>query len=254
MSKINQILTEWKPGDLHSLSWLKDKGIAQNLAYQYHKNGSLKKLGPGIYARSNEQLNWMGGVRLLQEELGKKIHVSGRAAFELRGRGHFIPMSPRPTIYLTTYEKEKIPKWFFGLNFDCQFAFTSSSLFKEEIMLSEYESYSGFKLKISSDELAILEFIESLDLRYSFETIENYMNSLTTLRAKVLQELLEDCSSIKVKRVFLYLSEKLNHQYFKKLEIEKINLGSGKRLIIENGQFDKKYQITVPRNYGDNPF
>jgi hypothetical protein len=60
MSKINQILTEWVPGDIHSLSWFKERGIPQNLAYQYFKNGTLEKRGPGIYSRKMKNLIGLG--------------------------------------------------------------------------------------------------------------------------------------------------------------------------------------------------
>lgn len=255
MSKINQILIEWTPGDLHSLKWMKERGVPQNLAYQYYEKGSLDKIGPGIYKRSGEQANWMGAIRLLQEELGKSLHISGRTALELTGASHYTPMGKNPVVYLASYNKSKLPKWFLENSFDCEFSYRSSKLFTKELELSEYHSPIGYKLKISSRELAILEFIDLLDFKDSFETAENYLNGLTGLRAKKIQNLLEDCTSVKVKRVFLYLSERIGHSYFKKLDISKIDLGRGKRQIIKiNSKFDKKYQITVPKSYGENPF
>lgn len=81
-------------------------------------------------------------------------------------------------------------------------------------------------------------------MRYSFETVENYMNGLLGLRSDLLQSLLENCSSVKAKRVFLYLAEKLNYDYLKKLDLSKIDLEKGKRqIILKNSQYDKKYQI-----------
>ncbi len=58
------------PADIHSLKWMNERGVPQNLAYQYYIKGSLDKIGPGIYKRKGEQASWMGAVRLLQEELG----------------------------------------------------------------------------------------------------------------------------------------------------------------------------------------
>lgn len=76
MSKINQILTEWVPGDIQLLSWFKERGIPQNLALPINTlRTELEKRVPGIYSRKNEKLNWRGGVRLLQNELEKKIQV-----------------------------------------------------------------------------------------------------------------------------------------------------------------------------------
>ena len=255
MSKINQILTEWTPGDIHSLSWFKERGIPQNLAYQYFKNGALEKRGPGIYSRKNEKLNWLGGVRLLQNELEKKIHISGRTALELHGHTHYMPLGKNKIVSLTSYHKENFPKWFLSIDFSCEFKFKNSVLFTKDVELFNYSDESGTSVQISSRELAILEFINELDLRYSFETAENYMNGLLGLRSDLLQSLLENCSSVKVKRVFLYLAEKLNYDYFKRLDLSKIDLGKGKRqVILQNSQYDKKYQITVPKEYGENPF
>lgn len=255
MNKINQILIEWKPGDLHSLKWLKKRGIPQNLAYHYFTNGILDKLGPGIYSRKNEKPKWQGGVALLQMEFEKKIHVSGRTALELHGHSHYAPLGKKPIVSLTSYSKEKFPKWFSNIDFSCEFKFKNSVLFNSEIKLHQYLDENNSRIWISSRELGILEFINELDLRYSFETAENYMNGLFGLRADVLQELLENCSSIKVKRVFLFLAEKLNYDYFKNLDLSKIDLGKGKRqIVLKDAQYDKKYQITVPKDYGENPF
>ena len=255
MSKINKLLTEWIKGDLHSLKWMRDRGVNQNLAYQYFKNGSLDKVGPGIYKRREEKVSWMGAVRLLQDELGKKLHISGRTALELTGVSHYVPMGKNSKVFLTTYEKAKLPKWFLENDFDCDFSYQSLKLFSNELGISEFQSPFGFRLNISSRELAILELIDLLDLSNSLETAENYLSGLTGLRADLLQKLLEDCTSIKVKRVFLYLSEKIAHSYFSKLDISKIDLGKGKRQIVKvDTQFDKKYQITVSKDYGESPF
>ena len=255
MTKINQILTQWLPGDIHSLKWLGERGVAQNVAYEYFKNGSLEKHGPGIYSRKNEKLKWAGAIRLLQEELQKEIHVSGRTALELHGHAHYVPMGNKRIVYLSTYSKEVLPKWFKEIDFDCEFRFTSSVLFPENAELTEYKDELGFRFYISSRELAILELLNVLDLANTFETAENYMNGLQTLRHDVMQDLLEKCTSVKVKRVFLYLAEKLSLAFFVKLDLNKIDLGIGKRQVVSvNGQLDKKYQITVPRDEEENPF
>lgn len=150
---------------------------------------------------------------------------------------------------LTTYSKETLPKWFREINFGCDFRFNSSVLFPREIELTDYQDELGFRFNISTRELAILELLNVLDLSASFETAENYMNALHTLRQEVVQSLLEKCSSIKVKRVFLFLSEKLELPYFKSLNLKKIDLGTGKRQIVsDNAKLDLKYQITVPKS------
>ncbi len=74
------------------------------------------------------------------------------------------------------------------------------------------------------------------------------MESLNALQPKEVQHLLEQCNSIKTKRLFLYFAEKAGHTWFKYLDTPKINLGSGKRSIVKNGVLNPKYQITLPEN------
>ena len=102
--------------------------------------------------------------------------------------------------------------------------------------------------------MAILELIQSSDLGDSFEPIENQMMSLRTMQSSKLQSLLESCSSIKTKRIFLYLSREMTMPYYVKLNLEAIDLGSGKRVVVKSGQLDTEFKITVPRSNEENPF
>jgi len=52
------------------------------------------------------------------------------------------------------------------------------------------------------------------------------LEGLANLRPKLLQELLENCNSIKVKRMFLYMAFKANHQWFDFVDQSKIELGT----------------------------
>ena len=72
------------------------------------------------------------------------------------------------------------------------------------------------------------------------------MEGLNNLRPDLVQNLLENCSSIKVKRLFLYLAEKASHGWVQHIKLDKIDLGSGKRSIVKNGVYNSKYKITVP--------
>lgn len=254
MLKINQVLSNWKSGEVHGLGWLGEHGVDRKLAYKYCKSGYLDKVVSGVFIKSNEEPNSYAVVKYLQKELNLKLHISGRSALDLLGHGHYLSLNKRNKIYLTSYESRTFPKWLKDYWGHFEVSFRKSSLIRNEKYLTDYEGTEGFKVIISSRELAIMELIESFDLSNSLETIENYIESLTTLRSYVLQELLEECQSVKVKRVFLYVSEKLNLPYFKKLDLSKIYLGSGKRVVVEGGSFDKKYNITVDRIEEENPF
>ena len=256
-SKINQLLLEWLPHDVHSLQWMAKRKVPRGLVQFHLNNGLLERVAPGIYKKAGDNVDWSSMVRLLQEEFGKNVHVSGKTALELVGAAHFGNLSDRPRIFLTTYTKHKLPVWLKKTDISCEFAARSSSLFKEEFFsknrkyfLMQHEKISGIKIKISCRELAILEFIDYLDLKSSLETAENHVNMLIGARSKVIQHLLENCTSVKVKRVFMYLSEKTRSKYFNRLDLSKIDLGKGKRQIVKyNARLDKKYLITVDKDH-----
>jgi hypothetical protein len=73
------------------------------------------------------------------------------------------------------------------------------------------------------------------------------MKLMPNLRADLIQELLVNCLSIKAKRLFLFIAEICRHKWFYKLDINKIEIGTGARQIAKNGIYIKKYKICVPR-------
>ena len=60
------------------------------------------------------------------------------------------------------------------------------------------------------------------------------MEMLNGLRPELMQTLLEECKSVKVKRLFLFMAEKAEHAWFSDLDLSKISLGTGKRAIVKN--------------------
>ena len=76
------------------------------------------------------------------------------------------------------------------------------------------------------------------------------MEGLNNLRPPHVQALLEQCSSVKVKRLFLYLAEKSGHAWVKHIQLDKIELGKGKRSIVKGGVYNPEYQITVDKELG----
>ena len=74
------------------------------------------------------------------------------------------------------------------------------------------------------------------------------MENLATLRSEMVQRLLVMCRSIKVKRLFMFMAEKHGHPWVSDLDLSRLDLGKGKRMIIPKGSFDRKYRITVPRD------
>ena len=104
----------------------------------------------------------------------------------------------------------------------------------------------SYAVTISTPERAIMEVMYGLPRDASFEEVALLMEGLTTLRPRMLQVLLEQCHSVKVKRLFMYLAEDCNHAWVKKLDVSKVDFGKGKRMLVKGGRFNAKYSITVP--------
>jgi hypothetical protein len=67
------------------------------------------------------------------------------------------------------------------------------------------------------------------------------MEILTTLRFNMVTKLLEQCSSFKVKRLFLYMAEKTKHAWFK-LDLSNVSLGSSPMSLTKGGMKRCKIQ------------
>ncbi len=73
------------------------------------------------------------------------------------------------------------------------------------------------------------------------------IEGLANLRPKILQELLEKCNSVKVKRLFLYMVSKAKHQWLDFVDQSKIELGTGDRVIVKGGVYISKFKISIPK-------
>lgn len=85
--------------------------------------------------------------------------------------------------------------------------------------------------------------------KISFEHADQLIQGMTTLSPRTLQKLLEQCTNVKVKRLFLWFGSQHNYAWYSKLKRENINLGSGNRMIVKGGELNKTYKITVPKNF-----
>ena len=71
------------------------------------------------------------------------------------------------------------------------------------------------------------------------------VGGLASLRVDLMQALLEGCSSVKVKRLFLYCARESGHSWYSALDRGRIDLGVGKRELVKGGKLDKEFLLTV---------
>jgi hypothetical protein len=247
-SKINHFLVTAPSGVVLTAAWLDAHGISSKLAWWYVHSGLLEKLGTNAYKKTGDHITWAGAINALQNQLHAPVHIGGKTALHLLGLAHFVPMQGMQQIMLFALPNTKIPKWLLANQWDAKFEIYKSSLFNntyKETGLIE-RTINGINLNLSSPERAAMELLYLYPQHQSFDEITYLIENLSQLRPKVVQALLEDCNSIKVKRLFLHLSEQFNHPWFSSLDITKIDLGKGKRVLDSGGKYYPKYKLSLP--------
>ena len=140
--------------------------------------------------------------------------------------------------------------WLTKKDWGVDFVIVRNNLFNAEFKTGlKKESFNNFELTISSRERAIFEVLYLIPKFQSFDEAVLLMQNLTTLRPSIVQKLLENCNSIRVKRTFMVLAEKENHDWLKELKVNRIDFGKGKRSFFKGGYLHPKYQITVPEQW-----
>lgn len=224
--------------------WLKEQGYSFELQKRYRKSRWLEAIGTGALKRVNDKVSYEGAIYALQKQSKLSIHPAGKTALALLGLGHFIEFTSS-NVVLFGSKNENLPTWFKNYDWRTTINYHKTTFLPAEKFLQEKE-FNNFSIKISNAPRGIMECLYLVPDEQDLMECFHFMENMNNVRPGVVQDLLENCKSIKVKRLFLYLAEKVNHDWFKKLEIEKIDLGNGKRSIVRNGVYISKYKITVP--------
>jgi hypothetical protein len=245
-TKINQLFQKTPPVSILLSSWLKSQGYSYELQQQYRKNGWLVSIGKGAMIRKGQDLLLAGAIFALQKQAKISIHIGGRTALGLQGYAHFVEIDNKETI-LFAPRTTKLPSWFRNNNWDSKPVLNSTSFLPPDIGLTSIFE-GGVDVLISNPTRAIMECLALAPNRFDLTEAFEIMNGLVALRPNNVQNILEQCKSLKVKRLFLFFADKAQHSWFKHLDLSKIDLGTGKRSLMKNGVFIPKYNITVPSN------
>lgn len=245
-SKINQLVQKLTKGLVLLSPWLAAEGYSYELQQRYRKSGWLKSIGKGAMVRAGDELLLAGAITALQTQAKANIHIGGRSALEQLGAAHYLQVNSKE---LTLFAEGKFtsPVWFIKNKWDFEAKLYRTSLFtRDELGLVDYMD-GELKMKISGAPRAIMECLALAPQQFPLVEAKEIMEGLTTIRPATVQELLENCKSVKVKRLFLFLAEKAEQSWFKYLDTQKIDLGSGKRSLARDGVLVSKYQLVVPR-------
>ena len=246
-------------GALVTRAWLQSHDLSTHAIDNLIKSKQLTSLKNGVYKREGSGVTWGDIVYFLQRNDATDLTIGGITALQLLKLSHYLSFSDKQVVQL--YGQDPLPAWINGVTDDSFFQKgNASDLLGRAVdpllskQLNQFTRTFDWKdtrggLRISTPERAILEVLNEIPSKISFEHAEELMQGLNTLSPRALQQLLELCNNFKVRRLFFWYAERQNHPWLVKLDRDRIELGSGNRVIVKGGHLNKKYRITVPGHY-----
>jgi hypothetical protein len=250
--KLKRLLDSVPEGCLVDTPWLASRGIDRKLAHYYVSNGWLESVTSGVYCRGRSPIHWEQVVFSLQSIMGYEVHPGGKTALGLAGLTHYVEMSGDAPIHLYG----DTPSWLKRLPYERPFKVRSRRLFRvEDIGLTVPKSEDlrlldpRSDLQVSTPERAILELLDLLPKQESFHNADMIFENLSGLRPSLLETLLGECRSIKVKRLFFVFAQRHAASWLRYLDLDHFNLGKGPRSIMAGGRMHPAFNITVPKDF-----
>lgn len=248
-AKIKPLLDAWQPHTVATSEWLNARGVTPQDVRNYLASGWLTALGRGAFKRPNETVTWQGALHSLQTQLTIPVHVGALTALEMTGHHHYVRFAAGDA-YLFSAPDVALPKWF-RAHWGAEVRHIRTKLLPAAMAMTTRESPEGLPLLCASPERAILETLHLAPKAFDLVEAAQIINGMTSLRPKVMQELMEACTSIKAKRLFLYLGERAGLRVIAGLDPDRIDLGTGKRAVTDRGRLTHKYDLLLPEELVD---
>lgn len=223
--KLNSLYTKLPSGAPLTSAALTALGISADLAVHYVRSGWLTRLARGVYCRKGDTLLLNSSLRLLERQIAG-LHVGGKSALAWYGITHYV--SQHSTLHLYGWAAARLPDWFIE-RFPAEYH--RKRLFDErppEMMnVTPFEKLVDAPL-VSAPERAFLELLSEVGVRQPLQEARELAESMYTLRADVLEELLKRCSSVKTVRLCLRFGRELSLPWASKLTPARLPTGSNR--------------------------
>ncbi|WP_172914937.1 type IV toxin-antitoxin system AbiEi family antitoxin domain-containing protein [Capnocytophaga canis] len=215
------------------------------------KSEYLKSVHKGYYVRGMFLHSWQAMVYTLQHYMQTDLVVGGINALQLQDE--YLPCYE--VIPVQLYGETTLPSWLKTIGVLHRFTKYSSRAVYDEFdaattaMLTTLYTWREElqPLRISCKEKAFLEFLLHVSDEQSFKQAVTICQQMNASSMEKWQLLLEKCVNVKIKRLFLWLVSQYQPTWLNHLDLSKVYLGSGNRVIVKNGRLDTTYHITVPK-------
>ena len=231
-NKLNTLYTRFSSGTPLTTADLAALDISADLAVHYARSGWLLRLARGVYCRPGEELALHPSLQLLQRQF-VGLHVSGKSALDWYGVRQYL--SQQPDLHLCGWSAGRLPQWFTN-RFPAEYH--RKRLFDEPPSaprhVGAFEKRDGAP-QVSAPERALLEVLSEVGVRQSLQEARELAESSYSLRAEVLRELLQHCTSVKTVRLCLMFGRELSLPWAAKLDPTQLPAGSDRAWVSRSG-------------------
>ena len=247
MAALDAVLQE---GLLVDRAWLQDHRFDRPAVDYYLRSGKLEAVAHGVYRKPGPALKWQNVVYSLSE-LGYQVHVGHLSALGFHGFSHYLELGDNAEVRL--YGDKPLPGWINDVQDMSRLIamkrspFTDFELGTEDVPFGTWD----WPVRYAVPERAFLELTSTASSEEDIGRARLMMEGAGNLRPGLLQSLLSQCRQVKAKRLFLWMAREQGHSWYKHIDQAKIDLGSGKRQIVQGGVLDDEFLITVPRKEED---
>lgn len=243
-TKLKTMLALCRPGTVCLAFWLEKQGVSRDLQKGYRRGGWLESVGHGAFKRPGEDVRWQGAIHALQSQAKLPVHPGGMTALAMQGLAHYLRLGEE-TVWLFSPRKTTLPAWFRKRDWAARIKHVQTSILPPALGLNDHDEKT-FTIRISSPERAMLECLHLAPDKLDLMECSQVMEGLVNLRPKLVQELLTACTSVKAKRLFVYLAEKAGHAWLPLVDLSKVALGTGDRSLAKGGTYVAKYHLVLP--------
>ncbi|GAA4015665.1 type IV toxin-antitoxin system AbiEi family antitoxin domain-containing protein [Deinococcus rubellus] len=245
------------------IGWLRRVGLSSAAIYVQVKGGWLQALPGRAYQRPGPPLAWPA-VLYGAQQTGSAVHLGHLSALNLHGTAHYLALGQETPAHL--YLRTRPPEWL--QRFPLPSTWHHETVIREPLPAEHVSNnlreprldipvaqllgivpvlQDGWTVFVSSPERAAVELAASLMRGESWDTAYETFTGLTTLRPRLVQQLLAASASKVTRRIFLHLARSSGHAWLAHLDVDALDLGQGKRQVVPGGRLDPEFLITVPR-------
>ena len=208
-------------------------GISADLAVHYVRSGWLTRLTRGVFCRPNDALALHPSLLLLQRRF-EGLHVGGKTALDWYGVRQYV--AQQPVLRLYGWAAGRLPEWFTE-RFPAEYH--RKRLFDEQpgdlLHVGPFERRGGAP-QVSAPERALLELLSDVGVRQPLQEARELVEGAYGLRADVLRELLQRCTSVKTVRLCLQLGRETSVPWAAKLDPATLPTGSDRAWVSRSAE------------------